>query len=59
MHNDNYLFAVRNYVPMTAKGSSMPSMSVAGSTPSLKLLCWLGLDRKCVSRTRPSFKVEG
>lgn len=43
---------------MRAKGSAMLSMSVAGSTPSLKVLCWLGFDRNCVSRTRPSFKVE-
>lgn len=60
----NYLLAslwenIKLQAPMTAKGSSMPSTSVPGITPSLKMPCCLGLDRKCVSRMRPSFKVDG
>lgn len=37
----------------------MWSMSVAGRTPCLKLFCWLGQDRECVSWTRPSLTVVG
>lgn len=44
---------------MTARGSSMHLMNVAGITPSLKLLFWLGLDRKCVRKMRASFTVDG
>lgn len=43
---------------MTDRGSSVPSTSLAGIPPFLKLLCWLGLHRKCVRSVSASLTVE-